>query len=75
LATPKTVSPKELAPKELPQTWHVFKDNLQYGPVNQSVIMEWLRDGRITIYDFIWTQSFGSSWKRIIDVLTLNSKK
>jgi len=75
LATSKTVSPKELAPKELPQTWYVFKDNLQYGPVNQSVIMEWLRDGRITIYDFVWTQSFGSSWERIIDVLILNSKK
>ena len=66
-------SPRKVATQELPQTWYVFRDNVQYGPMNQSTITDWLREGRITIYDFIWTQSFGSSWRRIVDVLTLNS--
>jgi hypothetical protein len=66
IVTSEVASPPKVATQELP-TWYVFKDNIQYGPVNQSAIAEWLRDGRITIYDFVWTPSFGTSWKRIID--------
>lgn len=74
VAKTEAASPSKIATLELPQTWYVFKDNMQYGPVDQSMIIEWLREGRITIYDFIWTPRFGSSWKRVIDVLILDTE-
>ncbi|MCJ7444430.1 MAG: tetrahydromethanopterin S-methyltransferase subunit A [Methanotrichaceae archaeon] len=74
VAKPEAASPSKIATSKLPQTWYVFKDNMQYGPLDPSMIIEWLREGRITIYDFIWTPHFGSSWKRIIDVLILDTK-
>jgi tetrahydromethanopterin S-methyltransferase subunit A len=66
LVTSEVASTQKVAAQERPN-WYVFKDSIQYGPLNQSVIMEWLREGKITIYDFVWTPSFGTSWKRIID--------
>ena len=66
LVPSEMASPQKVVTQELPN-WYVFKDNVQYGPLNHSMITEWLREGKITIYDFVWTPSFGTSWKRIID--------
>lgn len=65
VVTHEVVSPQKVATQELPN-WYVFKDSVKYGPLNQSALTDWLREGKITIFDFVWTPSFGTSWKRII---------
>ena len=48
LVTSEVASPQKAVAQE-PPNWYVFKDSVQYGPLNQSVITEWLREGKVKI--------------------------
>ncbi|MFQ6050939.1 MAG: tetrahydromethanopterin S-methyltransferase subunit A [Candidatus Hydrothermarchaeota archaeon] len=52
---------------EKPQTWYVFKEGRKYGPVDLKTVKEWIREGRLTVHDLVWTSSF-DNWKKIKDV-------
>ncbi len=52
---------------EKPQNWYVFKEGRKYGPVDLKTVKEWIREGRLTVNDLVWTSSF-DNWKKIKDV-------